>query len=178
MAVEPQSNDDVFGEEFEDEYYDELKRAVLRRSPEENVEKAREHIVNNWHRHGDEDKEEVQMILALLLNLASHAPAEFHHEGRVAKGVKVGPTIDLGKFEVGYRKFSEGIFTEDEKTADLLRFREELLKLPYSSLTEEGIFGGATRQAVRDIFTPIFGETVNGEDLAFELRKHLERSFI
>lgn len=177
MAVDELQSEDVFGEDFEDDYYDMLKRDVLRRSPEENVAVAREHMMNNWHRHGSEARDEVEMILALLLNLANHAPQEFHHEGRMAKGVKAGPTMDLRKFEVGYRKFSEGIFTEEEKVADLTRFKAELLALPYASLGE-GILGGVTRQAVRDIFTPIFGETVNGEDLAFELRKHLERSFI
>lgn len=177
MAVDEPQSEDIFGEEFEEDYYDLLKREILRRSPEENVAVAREHIMNNWHRHGDEAREEVDMILSLLLNLANYAPQEFHPEGRMAKGVKAGPTLDLRKFEVGYRKLSEDIFTEAEKTADLTRFREELLKLPYASLGE-GILGGVTRQAVRDIFTPIFGENVNGEDLAFELRKHLERSFI
>ena len=74
MAASPENQDDVFGEDFEDEYYDDFKRAGLRRSP------------------------------------------------------------------------------------------------------EEGIFGEANSPG--SIFTTIFGETVNGEDLAFEFRKHLERSFI
>lgn len=156
-----------YEDEDGDDYYEELKALIVGRSPQENVEAALGYL---------EQEEELELILVHLGMLAELAPSDFHKDGRVAPGVRAGETLDLDKFEEAYLEITGEFFSSAEGEQDVQRFKDELLRLPNATI-EKGRLFGVTRQAVRDVFTPLFGTDVNSEELALSIRKYLELSF-
>jgi hypothetical protein len=187
MALQEQWDDDYEDDDYEDEgntYFSDLKEEIASRSPEENVAIALDHIGINWRRHGEDARDEVALILIQLGILAEHAPSELQqikHVSGSSKNIpvvtKIGEILDLDNFEESYFEITRDFLSEAERNEDIKRFKAELSALPNASF-DKGRLSGVKRQAVRDVFTPLFGEDVNSEELALNLRKYLELSFI